>query len=412
MAHSGELVYACPRLTMTSTPSAPLYERIAADVLRRVVAGELRPGDRLAPVRRAAREWGVNLNTVARAYALLAERGILETRAGGGTVVAASRPDAIRWGADPVAEARAERLRSTLGGPILAALGLGYSPAEIEATVSTQLARWRPDQPADQTDSASGAAAAADHAGLDDATAAADGSIDAIHFVGSHDLSLELLAARLRGRDGDAEPTLTMAVSGSLEGLFALAHGTADLAGCHLRDPDSGDDNLPFVRRVLPGERLLLVTLAHREQGLLVARGNPKRIRSITDLARPDVTFVNRQRGSGTRVLLDELLTEAGIGFSAVRGHEREEGTHLAVAGVVASGAADVGLGIRAAARAFGLDFVPLTRERYELVMRPETAARPTVRAILGVLADLDFHAAVRSLGGYDTTNTGTVRST
>lgn len=379
-------------------------------MLRRVVSGELRPGDRLPPVRQAARERGVNLNTVARAYALLADRGILETRAGGGTVVAASRADAARWGADPVAEARAERLRATLGGPILVALGLGYSPGEIEAAVSTQLARWRPGRPGDRSAASDGAVTDAPGGGsVAEATASTS---DVVRFVGSHDLSLELLAARLRGRDGDGESPLTMTVNGSLEGLFALAHGAADLAGCHLRDPDSGDDNLPFVRRILPGEQLLLVTLAHREQGLLVSAGNPKSIRAVGDLARTDVTFVNRQRGAGTRVLLDELLAVAGVEPRTVRGHDREEATHLAVAGVVASGAADVGLGIRAAARAFGLDFVPLTRERYELVLRPATAERSTVRTLFGVLADPDFHAAVRSLGGYDTTDTGTIRRT
>ena len=400
---------------MTNLPSPPLYERIAADVLRRVATGELRPGERLVPVRRAARELGVNLNTVARAYAVLADRGILETRAGGGTVVTATRADATRWGADPVDEARAERLRSTLGGPVLVALGLGYSPAEIGAAISTQLARWRPEQPTGSTlvgGAAQSGGSATEASAIDGAATSDPSPMDVVRFAGSHDLSLELLAGRLRGRDGVGEPSLTMTVSGSLEGLFALAHGMADLAGCHLRDPDSGDDNLPFVRRVLPGERLLLVTLAHREQGLLVTGGNPKRIRAIPDLARPDVTFVNRQRGSGTRVLLDELLAEAGIATAAVSGHEREEATHLAVAGVVASGAADVGLGIRAAARAFDLEFVPLTNERYELVLRPETADRPAVRALLGVLAEPDFHAAVRSLGGYDTTDTGTVRST
>ncbi|MDP8924647.1 MAG: hypothetical protein M3O34_17465, partial [Chloroflexota bacterium] len=284
----------------------------------------------------------------------------------------------------------------------------GYSPVEIEAAVSTQLARWRPGRPSDRTvDGDSSATDGDDHgAAVDDASSTGD----VVRFVGSHDLSLELLAGRLRGQSGDGVSALRIEASGSLEGLFALAHGTAGLAGCHLRDPDSGDDNLPFVRRVLPGEQLLLVTLAYREQGLLVAPGNPKAIGTIADLGRANVTFVNRQRGAGTRVLLDELLAEAGIGPSDVRGHDREEATHLAVAGVVASGAADVGLGIRAAARAFGLDFVPLTRERYELVLRPETAARPTVRALLALLADPDFHAAVRSLGGYDTTETGTVR--
>jgi len=388
---------------MTSLPSASLYERIADDVLRRVVAGELRPGQRLPPVRLAARTWGVNLNTVSRAYALLAERGVLETRAGGGTVVAAAQDDARHWGADPVAEARAERLRSTIGGPVLVALGLGFSATEVEAAVATQLARWRP-APEDGSVSPAGEGAA-----LSSQSPAISSGV--VRFVGSHDLSLELLAGRVRASLGDGAG-LHVTVSGSLGGLFALAHGAADVAGCHLRDPETGDDNLPFVRRVLPGESLLLVTLAHREQGLIVARGNPKGVEGVADLERAGVAFVNRQRGSGTRVLLDELLHEAGVAATHVSGYGREEATHLAVAGAVASGGADVGLGIRAAARAFGLDFVPLARERFELVMRPAVALLPTVRAMLDVLASPDFQAAVHSLGGYDTSQTGQVRST
>src|SRR5436190_19400957 len=120
-----------------------LYERIAADILGRVASGELRPGDRLPPIRQAATAWGVNLNTVAKAYAALAERGILETRAGGGTVVARGRTEGQTEGLDPVGQARAERLQARLGGVVLEALASGYAEAEIEAAVSAQLARWR-----------------------------------------------------------------------------------------------------------------------------------------------------------------------------------------------------------------------------------------------------------------------------
>src|SRR4051794_215278 len=165
-----------------------LYERIAAEILRRVASGELRPGDRLPPIRQAAGEWGVNLNTVARAYAALAERGILETRAGGGTVVASSRPGSDPDGLGPVSQARAERLQSRLGGAILEALAAGYSDAEIEAAVSVQLARWRA---ARVTDSAGG------HGEAEAKPVQAE---QLLRLVGSHDLALEVLAGRLRAQ--------------------------------------------------------------------------------------------------------------------------------------------------------------------------------------------------------------------
>jgi putative molybdopterin biosynthesis protein len=197
----------------------------------------------------------------------------------------------------------------------------------------------------------------------------------------------------------------------SLDGLFALARGTTDLAGCHLLDPETGEYNIPFVHRLLPGETVLLVTLAHRQQGLIVAAGNPKRLTGIPDLGREDVTIVNRHRGSGTRVMLDEALLQAQIDPLTLRGYDREEATHLAVAGAVAAGTADAGLGIMAAARAYGLDFVPVARERYELALRPATAARPAFQGLLETLRSADFRAVVTALGGYDTAESGAVRS-
>src|SRR6185436_12361710 len=180
--------------------------------------------------------------------------------------------------------------------------------------------------------------------------------------------------------------------------LFALARGSADLAGCHLLDPETGEYNVSFVHHLLPGEMVLLVTLAHRQQGLMVAAGNPKRIASVGDLARPDVQSVNRPRGSGTRVLLDDALRRACIAPTAVRGYEREQATHLAVAGAVAAGVADAGLGILAAARTYGLDFVPLARERYDLAMRPATAARPAMQKLIRTLKSDDFRVVVAAL--------------
>jgi molybdate-binding protein/DNA-binding transcriptional regulator YhcF (GntR family) len=374
-----------------------LYERIAAEILRRVASGELRPGDRLPPIRQAAGEWGVNLNTVARAYAALAERGILETRAGGGTVVARARPGDGADGLDPVSQARAERLQTRVGSAVLEALAAGYAEAEIEAAVSAQLARWRATRVAGQANGS------AHHT---PGTETAEGLL---RLVGSHDLALEVLAGRLRALPRSV--TLEVVPTDSLDGLFALARGTTDLAGCHLLDPETGEYNIPFVHRLLPGESVLLVTLAHRQQGLIVAAGNPKHLTGIPDLGREDVTIVNRHRGSGTRVLLDEALVQASIDPLTLRGYDHEEATHLGVAGVVAAGTADAGLGIMAAARAYGLDFVPVARERYELALRPSTASRPAVQGLLETLRSADFRAVVAALGGYDTAESGAVRS-
>lgn len=373
-----------------------LYERIAAEILRRVASGRLRPGDRLPPIRQAAGEWGVNLNTVARAYAALAERGILETRAGGGTVVAKAPQAAVVDGLDPVSQARAERLQARLGSAVLESLAAGYVEAEIEAAVSAQLARWRATRTPDP------------HADTDGVTTDATAH-PMVRLVGSHDLALEVLAGRLRALPDSV--TLDVVPTDSLDGLFALARGTTDLAGCHLLDPETGEHNVSFVRRLLPGEPVLLVTLAHRQQGLIVAAGNPKGITSVADLARPGLTIVNRHRGSGTRVLLDDALARAGIDSARLGGYDREEATHLAVAGTVAAGAADAGLGILAAARAYGLDFVPVARERYELALRPATAASPTVKKLLETLRSADFRAVVTALGGYDTAESGAVRT-
>jgi putative molybdopterin biosynthesis protein len=223
--------------------------------------------------------------------------------------------------------------------------------------------------------------------------------------AGSHDVALDVLADFLRRSDPTA--ALASAHVGSLGGLLALRRGEAHLAGVHLLDETTGEYNVPYVRQHLPDRAVVLVTLAHREQGLLVAPGNPRGIRSIADLGRADVRFINRQRGAGTRLLLDYELRRAGVAAQQIRGYDREVYTHMATAVAVATGAADAGLGILAAARAVGLDFIPVARERYDLVVPQEHLESPLVRRLLTILETPAFKAAVAALGGYDMSETG-----
>ena len=189
-------------------------------------------------------------------------------------------------------------------------------------------------------------------------------------LIGSHDPALDVLANEVHRRFAPA--TVASTNVGSQGGLAALRRNNAHAAGCHLIDPATGTYNLVDVGRILPGRDVLLVTFAHRQQGLMVAPGNPRGIRSFEDLLRDDVVFVNRQRGSGTRMLLDYELTRRGFGGAAIGGYDRELYTHVAVAAEVASGGADAGLGVLAAARALNLDFIPLLEE----ALRPRHPAR------------------------------------
>jgi putative molybdopterin biosynthesis protein len=224
-----------------------------------------------------------------------------------------------------------------------------------------------------------------------------------IVVTGSHDLILDVAASTLRERD----PRVTLASSnvGSLGGLTALRDGLCHVAGSHLLDPASGEYTLPYVERLLADREIAVVRLAHREQGLIVAPGNPVGLSGIEDLDR--VRYVNRQRGAGTRVLLDHELGRRGIDSATVSGYAREEPTHLAVAAAVAAGRADCGLGVMAAARAFELDFVPVAREPYDLVLERQTLESDLVAPLWELLASQSFRDAVTALGGYDVTEMG-----
>ena len=228
-----------------------------------------------------------------------------------------------------------------------------------------------------------------------------------IMAIGSHDLALDILATFLaRAYPG---MSLSSAHVGSMGGLMAMRRGEAHIAGTHLIHEETGEYNVPYVERLLDAENYALVNLVHREQGFIVLPGNPKNIAGFGDLAREGVAFVNRQRGAGTRVLLDMELGRLGIDPYAVKGYSHEEYTHMGVAASVANGAADVGLGIRSAAVALGLDFVPVSMEQYDLLTTREFLESEMMNALLAVIRSDEFKRAVLAMGGYDLSDTGKV---
>jgi putative molybdopterin biosynthesis protein len=226
-----------------------------------------------------------------------------------------------------------------------------------------------------------------------------------IFAIGSHDMTLDIMAQFLAQRDR----RLASANVGSQGGLVALRRQEAHLAGSHLLDPETGTYNQTYVRQYLPDIPVKLVALVDRQQGLMVPRDNPKSVHSLEDLARPDIQFVNRQRGAGTRVLLDYHLNCLGIAPGAIKGYNQEEYTHLAVAAAIASGRVDCGLGIAAAAQALELDFIPLFHEPYELVIPAVYYNDALLGPLLNMLHDAGFRQTVAGLPGYDVSRMGTL---
>jgi putative molybdopterin biosynthesis protein len=224
--------------------------------------------------------------------------------------------------------------------------------------------------------------------------------------VGSHDVALDLLAGRLAA----SEIELVSAHVGSIAGLVALRERSTHLAGTHVLDPATGVYNDDAVRRYGPSVPVALIQLAAREQGILVARGNPLGLRTVDDIARTGARYVNRQRDAGTRILFDSLLAAAGVLSSRIVGYDRLEFSHLAVAQLIANGNADAGLAIRAAAHAFDLDFVSVAWEPYELALPEAALDEPRMQLLIEILRDPAFRADVEALGGYDTSRGGDVR--
>jgi putative molybdopterin biosynthesis protein len=287
---------------------------------------------------------------------------------------------------------RQRHLSNIVSSNILETLSLGYSPEEIEAAFHLHLTRWREERK-EKVEV------------LDNRDNKVD-SRNTILIVGSHDLALNLLVSQLKHSNPEINIEVTHA--GSLGGLIAIQEERADLAGIHLLDEETGEYNHPYIKHILPGREMAIVHLAYRIQGLMFARSNPKQVKALEDLRRTDITFVNRQKGSGTRLLLDLELRQHGILPSEVNGYERELDTHLAVAISIIRGEADVGLGIEAAAHTCDLDFLPLFRERYDLVIPIANYRSKLLSPLLGVITSEDFRKVVANVGGYDTSQMGT----
>lgn len=225
------------------------------------------------------------------------------------------------------------------------------------------------------------------------------GARPAVLVAGSDDLALNLLAGLLR-HDADGPAMFTLSV-GSLDGLIALRQGICQLAGCHLLDLPSGEYNTPYVRHLFPGQKMRMITLVNRQQGLVVAPGNPWKLSCIQDLTRPGLRFINRRRGSGTRLWFDQRLQDLAISPQSIQGYDQTVDTHLEVASAVAAGRADAGLAVRAAAQSCGMDFVALFDERFDLVMRAEEAELPLLTPVFDVISSAAFRSAVDVLAGY-----------
>jgi putative molybdopterin biosynthesis protein len=360
-----------------------LYHQIAESIRQAILSGSIKPGDRLPSVRRLCAQWRCTPGTIQHAYQELARDGLVVSQAGRGTQVAGVVPQAKSQAQHTFRRAalinRAEAfLLETLTG--------GYHLDEIQQALDMAMDRWR--------------ALSAERR---------PPAANILRFSGSHDMVMNELARFFFGQIITGVQ-LELVYLGSLGGLMALAEGKADLAGCHLWDAEYGAYNLPFIPRLLPGKAVTVVTLALRRIGLMLPPGNPKRIFDLGALARKGVRFVNRQAGSGTRVWLDASLAQVNIAQKQIDGYGDERLTHSDVARAVAEGQADVGLGLESAAAAYGLDFVYLNQEQYDLVMLAETTARPEVQALIDWLQSDTGKKFIDQHPGYDSRMTGRVR--
>ena len=354
------------------------YLKIAASIRRDIANGMYKPGDTLPSIRDLTVTWQCTIGTTQRAIQKLVSEGLVTTHVGKGTKVAGSIPF------HPNDSLRRANLIHQAEAFLLGVLTSGYAPIEVEDAFRIALNRWR---------------SVSQSQGVKDQRV--------LLFSGSHDPAVAWLATHF----DEISPGFKMhlSFSGSMAGLISMVEGKSDIAGSHLWDDESESYNIPFLYRRFPGERLALITLAQRRIGLIVKPGNPENILSVDDLTRQNIRLVNRQEGSGTRVYLDSLLRKKGIQSLTIRGYLNQKTTHTEIAAEVAEGNADVGLGLEAAAKAYDLDFLFLTLERYDLVVKANILDGVPIQNIISWLKSDQFRLLLNRLGGYDYHKSGEV---
>ncbi len=365
--------------TFINMDEKPLYLRITESIRNDIISGKLKPGDMLPSVRQMTTQWDCTTGTVQRAYQELAHQGLISSRPGIGTrVTSALTPE-------PETPLRRVALIHRAEAFLIEALNSGHTTSEIEEAVRVALDRWRVVQ----------ATKAPSHEKI-------------LRFEGSHDLVMAWIGSHF----AEIVPgwTLQLSFKGSLGGLMSVAEGKADLAGCHLWDAETQTYNTPYIRKLFPNQRIAQITLVHRRLGLILPHGNPLKIRSLDDLTKPDVHMINRQIGSGTRVWLDSQLQWRRIQGSQIKGYADEKSTHTEVAQVIANGQANVGIGLEGSAKYYGLDFIFLTLERYELVTSETTFNQAPIQKLLDWLLSDEHKKIFQDLGGYEVEDTGKVQ--
>jgi molybdate-binding protein/DNA-binding transcriptional regulator YhcF (GntR family) len=369
-------------LDLTIMPDESAYRQIADYFRTQVALGKMKPDERLPAIRDLAQMLALDPGTVARGYRELEQEGTIVTRQGKGSFIASTTKN--------LTELRKKKLGVVVEKAILEALGLGFSVEEIEATLTLHLSGWR-----ERRSNRILKTSSPKHKGA------------YIRFAGSHDLAIELLAVHL----STFSPVIHLSTNfvGSLPGLMALERGEADIVGAHLFDEETGQYNVAYAKKLIPNEPLALVNLVQRIQGLIIQPGNPKHIVNVRDLIRPEITFVNRQKGSGTRILLDAELRRQNISSARINGYNREETTHSAIAGVISQGEADVGLGAQSSASAAGLDFIPISKERYDLILVQAALDNAGIQSVLAAIRQESFREMLRSIPGYDLNDTGNI---
>ena len=356
-----------------------LYAQIANSIRNDIISGKLKPGDMLLSVRHMTTQWNCTTGTVQRAYQELAHQGLISSRPGIGTRVTSALT------LEPETPLRRVALIHRAEAFLIEALNSGHTTAEIEEAVRVALDRWRvvlvTEKPPHE---------------------------NTLRFEGSHDLVMAWIGSHF----AEIIPgwTLQLSFKGSLGGLMSLAEGKTDLAGCHLWDAETKTYNTPYIRKLFPNRKMAQITLVNRRLGLILPHGNPLGIRSLDDLTKPEVHMINRQIGSGTRVWLDSQLQWLRIQGSQIKGYTDEKSTHTEVAQVIANGQANVGIGLEGSAKYYGLDFIFLTLEKYDLVTSENGFNGEPFQKLLAWLQSDEHKKIFLDLGGYEVEDTGKVQ--